>query len=274
MGQVANAPAFIYGTAWKEARTEALMAAALVAGFRAIDTANQRKHYFEAGVGAAVRASGLPREALWIQSKFTHQDGQDERLPYDAQTPIATQVEQSFVGSLEHLGVTYLDSLVLHGPSTRTGLAAGDVEAWCAMEAIHARGGARQVGISNVTAEQVEALVALTRVPIAYVQNRCYASKGWDAEVRERCRRHGITYQGFSLLTANKAALVRPVVDAIMQRTGHTREQLVFAFACQVGMVPLTGTSSTQHLEEDLAALAIELAPADVQTLERIGLDT
>ena len=73
-------PRFIYGTAWKEDRTESLVRLALDAGFRAIDTANQRKHYFEAGVGAAIKS--VPRGELWLQSKFTYARGQDHRRPY------------------------------------------------------------------------------------------------------------------------------------------------------------------------------------------------
>ena len=102
-------PGFLYGTAWKEERTEALTRLALEAGFRGIDTANQRRHYFEAGVGAAVAgaiAGGLVRrDDLFLQTKFTHLRGQDHRLPYDPDADPATQVRQSFSSSLEHLGV-------------------------------------------------------------------------------------------------------------------------------------------------------------------------
>lgn len=265
--------ALIYGTAWKEARTADCVTAALRAGFRAIDTANQRKHYVEAAVGDAVAASGLAREALWLQTKFTHRAGQDERLPYDGTAPVATQVEQSLESSLAHLRTTYVDSLVLHGPSLRVGLAAEDVEAWRAMEGLARRGVAHQLGASNVTAEQVRALVAVASEPIAWVQNRCYANRGWDAEVRAVCRTHGIAYQGFSLLTANRTVLVRPIVDAIMMRTGHTREQLVFAFARQQGIHALTGTTSADHMRDDLASTAIELDVNDLAVLEAIGRD-
>src|SRR5216117_2073776 len=91
-------PDFLYGTAWKEDRTPALTELALDAGFRGIDTANQRRHYFEAGVGealAAAFAAGLARDDLFLQTKFTYAGGQDHRLPYDPRAPLATQVEQS-----------------------------------------------------------------------------------------------------------------------------------------------------------------------------------
>src|SRR5438874_9695478 len=99
-------PAFLYGTAWKEDQTRPLTELAIKQGFRGIDTANQRRHYHEAAVGQAVAAAiagGLvTRDELFLQTKFTFRNGQDHRLPYDPQAPIATQVEQSFASSLEH----------------------------------------------------------------------------------------------------------------------------------------------------------------------------
>jgi len=131
-------PTLVYGTAWKEGETARLATMAIDAGFRGIDTANQRRHYFEAGVGealaSALAAGRLKREDVFLQTKFTYVDGQDHRLPYDPRAPLATQVGQSFASSLQHLGVDYLDSFVLHGPSTSRGLTAGDWETWQAME--------------------------------------------------------------------------------------------------------------------------------------------
>src|SRR6266581_3198923 len=115
-------PEFLYGTAWKEERTAALTELALRMGFRGIDTANQRKHYFEAGVGeglaAACRAGIVTRDDLFLQTKFTYQRGQDHRLPYDPAARLAVQVAQSVASSLEHLGTDHVDSFVLHRPSS------------------------------------------------------------------------------------------------------------------------------------------------------------
>src|SRR5262245_7012343 len=86
-------PRFIYGTAWKEDRTQELTELALGQGFRGIDTANQRRHYHEAAVGRAVAAVAerglLTRDELFLQTKFTFRRGQDHRLPYDPAAPIA-----------------------------------------------------------------------------------------------------------------------------------------------------------------------------------------
>ncbi|HTR51796.1 MAG TPA: aldo/keto reductase [Kofleriaceae bacterium] len=246
-------PALLYGTAWKEDATEACVTAALAAGFRGIDTANQRKHYFEAGVGRAIAASGVPRAELFVQTKFTFRDGQDDRLPYDERAPIAEQVAQSFASSLEHLGLDTIDSLVLHGPSRADGLGPDDREAWRAMEQLARANQVRLIGISNATARQVGDLVALAQIAPAFVQNRCYAARGWDRDVRAVCAGNGLVYQGFSLLTANRQVLAHPGVRAIAAHHGATPAQIVFRFAQQLGMLPLTGTRDPVHMREDLA---------------------
>jgi diketogulonate reductase-like aldo/keto reductase len=268
-------PSFLYGTAWKEEVTEALVVSALAAGFRGIDTANQRKHYFEEGVGRALtrkfRDRTIRREELFIQSKFTFRDGQDHRLPYDPRAPVAEQVVQSFRSSLAHLGVDALDSLVLHGPSQRNGLARADGEAWRAMEALADQGRVALLGISNVTPRQVKELIELARVPPAFVQNRCYAERGWDREVRTLCNQQGILYQGFSLLTANRDVLARASVRAIATRHGKTPAQIVFRYAQQVGMLPITGTSDPTHMKQDLDICEFELSEPELAIIDAAG---
>jgi len=250
-------PAMMYGTAWKEEATESITLGALATGFRAIDTANQRKHYDEAGVGRAIARAKIPRDELFVQTKFTHLAGQDHRLPYDAAAPVAEQVAQSFASSLAHLGVERIDSLILHGPSQRDGLGDADRAAWRAIEALAEAGRVGLIGISNVTAAQVDELIGFARVAPAFVQNRCYAARGWDRAIRARCAAHGVVYQAFSLLTANRDVLVHRGVRAIAHRHGKTPAQVVFAFARQVGMLPLTGTRSPQHMREDLEDVAL-----------------
>lgn len=267
-------PSFFYGTAWKEEATEELAYAALTAGFRGIDTANQRRHYHEEGVGRAVArklAEGLPRESLFLQTKFTYREGQDDRLPYDPAAPLATQVAQSFESSLAHLNVTTLDSLLLHGPSQRDALGAADREVWAAMERLADAGRVRYLGISNATAHQVEELVALARVPPAFVQNRCYAARGWDLAVRQVCATHGLRYQAFSLLTANGPVGAHPEVRAIARRHHKSPAEVIFRFAQQVGMIPLTGTSTPDRMRIDLAVEQFSLDEAEIATMQEAG---
>jgi diketogulonate reductase-like aldo/keto reductase len=251
-------PSFLYGTAWKEDETERLVRLAIEAGFRGIDTANQRKHYFEAGAGAAVagaiRDGLVSRDELFLQTKFTYAVGQDRRLPYDPNADPATQVRQSFASSLEHLEVESIDSFVLHGPGRH------DREVWRAMESLPVR----FLGVSNVTLGQLEALFLFANVKPSFVQNRCYARTRWDADVRAFCRANAIVYQGFSLLTANLAELRSAPFREIVARVGRTPAQIVFRFAQQVGMLPLTGTTDPAHMREDLAIDDFELADEDV----------
>lgn len=272
--QSVTVPAFLYGTAWKEEKTEELTRLALTAGFRGIDTANQRRHYVEAAVGRAVKeatAAGMDRSQLFLQTKFTYAAGQDHRLPYDPAQDFATQVRQSFESSLEHLRTEYVDSYVLHGPSSRRGFGAVDWEVWRAMEAIHQEGKARLLGVSNVSLEQLATLHREAVVKPAFVQNRCFASTGWDRDVRRFCAAHDVVYQGFSLLTANERVLAASAVRRIAERAGITPEQVVFRFALQVGMLPLTGTSDARHMEQDLATLDLALNDAEVGAIERIA---
>jgi len=254
--QGVQVPRLSYGTAWKEDTTAALTRVAIATGFRGIDTANQRRHYHEAAVGegvhAALAAAGLKRDDLFLQTKFTQAAGQDHRLPYDPGAPLATQVAQSFASSLEHLKVARVDSYVLHGPSTGRGLTDDDWEIWGAMERLHAAGGTRLLGVSNVNLGQLQGLCAGASVRPAIVQNRCFAARGWDRAVRAFCDEQGILYQGFSLLTANPEVLRHPRVLALAARLGTTVPQIVFRFALQVGMIALTGTTSSRHMAEDL----------------------
>jgi diketogulonate reductase-like aldo/keto reductase len=268
-------PRFLYGTAWKEEQTQRLTELALRQGFRGIDTANQRRHYHEAAVGQAIVgavASGLVRrEDLFLQTKFTFRRGQDHRLPYDSHAPVRSQVEQSFASSLAHLGTEVIDSYLLHGPTQRSGLAAADWEAWRAMEAVYDGGRARLLGVSNVTLEQLELLCQRARVRPRFVQNRCYASRGWDRRVREFCAANGIVYQGFSLLTANRDVLARPELIRIAQHHGRTVSQVVFRFALDVGMVPLTGTTDGGHMREDLEVFDFRLRSEEVERIEGLA---
>jgi len=211
------------------------------------------------------------REELFLQTKFTYRNGQDHRLPYDPDAPFAIQVRQSFASSLEHLQVEALDSYVLHGPSRGRGLAPADHEVWRTMEVLHGEGKTRFLGISNVALDQLEELCAFAKVRPAFVQNRCYARTGWDAEVRRFCRDRGIVYQGFSLLTANSGALRSARFREIVARTGATPAQVVFRFALQVGMLPLTGTTDPDHMREDLAAAKVVLTEEDVAAIEKIS---
>jgi diketogulonate reductase-like aldo/keto reductase len=272
---VPGVPEFIYGTAWKEDRTAGLVELALRARFRAIDTANQRRHYFEAGVGeglaAAYRAGVVTRAELFLQTKFTYQRGQDHRLPYDPSSSLAVQVAQSLDSSLEHLGTDYVNSFVLHGPASNYEWTEADAEVWGAMRKERDAGRARLLGVSNVSLHHLEQLQAAGSDLPAFVQNRCFARMGWDRDVRRFCAERKMIYQGFSLLTANQEVVHHPPFVALAKKLDATPAQLVFSFARAVGMLPLTGTSSAEHMGQDLASLHIVLRPEIVGAIESIA---
>jgi diketogulonate reductase-like aldo/keto reductase len=267
-------PDFLYGTAWKEDRTPALTELALRMGFRGIDTANQRRHYFEAGVGqglaAAYRAGVVTRADLFLQTKFTYQHGQDHRLPYDPAADLSTQVTQSMASSLEHLGTDHVDSYVMHGPVSGYGWTDDDGEVWAAMAKERDAGRTRLLGVSNVSLRHLQGMVAVRAETPGFVQNRCFARLGWDRDVRSFCRGRKIVYQGFSLLTANPEVLHHRLVAGIAARRKVTPAQVVFRFAQAIGMLPLTGTSSAEHMKQDLASHDLSLSPDEVRAIESL----
>ncbi len=269
-------PPFMYGTAWKKDQTARLVETAIDSGFAAIDTANQLIHYQEALVGEALLTlakKGVKRESLFLQTKFTSVSGQDHRTPYDQSADLPTQVQQSFESSLEHLHTDFLDSYVLHGPYSRWGLNQSDWDVWGRMEAYYQVGQAKMIGISNVQADQLSELCEKASVKPMVVQNRCYAVMGWDKKVRDICKSQGIIYQGFSLLTANQDVLRDPQIWDIAKRVEANPLQVIFRFALQIGMLPLTGTTNETHMKDDLASLTqFDLSPEDLQTIESIAI--
>ncbi|UCH89653.1 MAG: aldo/keto reductase [Thermoplasmata archaeon] len=269
-------PGFIYGTAWKEDDTERLTFTALKEGFMGVDTANQRRHYVEAMVGSAVarilKEEIRRREELFIQTKFTYADGQDHRIPYDKLADYPDQVRQSFKSSLEHLQVERIDSYILHGPYSNIGITDIDWKVWREMEAIYREEKTRYLGVSNVNFDHLKDLFKGAKVKPTFVQNRCFAQLGWDIKVRSFCKQNNIIYQGFSLLTANSFVLSDSEVLRIAQRVDKTPAQVIFRFAIQVGMIPLTGTTNLTHMKQDLECMNFSLSDDEVHYIEKIAL--
>lgn len=263
-------PKLIYGTAWKKERTENLVLKALLAGFRGIDTACQPKHYEEPLVGAALQhlhSLGIGREALFLQTKFTPLDGQDpDRVPYDKQAPVEEQVAQSFAASLQNLQTKYVDCWILHSPVAPFGELK---KVWRTMEAVYATGGTRQLGISNCYyLDYLKQLYALADVKPAVVQNRFYRNTGYDVPLRQWCTEHGIIYQSFWTLTANPHLLNSKTVQTLAAKYHKTAPQIFFRYLSQIGIVPLTGTCSEQHMKEDLESFDIELTGEDIKSMD------
>ncbi len=261
--QGVRVPTMLYGTAWKEDATYGLVKDALAAGFLGIDTANQRKHYHEAEAGRALAECAGD---VFVQTKFTYRRGQDERLPYDPSASLSEQVRQSFASSQQHLGRRVVDAYLLHGPELDQAWSAGDAEVWRAMEALHDQGLVRLIGVSNVRPVHLRGLLSAARVRPAFVQNRCYAKQGFDRDVRELCAAEGIRYQGFSLLTANRDLWGHKALHPVARRLSVTPAQVVLRYALSIGILPLTGTTDTAHMRQDLGYPSLVLT-SDEQAL-------
>ncbi|KAH7366872.1 aldo/keto reductase [Plectosphaerella cucumerina] len=272
-------PRLVYGTAWKEGRSSALVTTALSTGFRGVDTAAQPRHYREDLVGAGIRAflaspAAVARENLYIQTKFTPSQAPGPGVPYDLSAPIEDQVASSIASSLRNLAAgdenshddVYLDCVVLHSPLPS---AAETLAAWRALET-HVPHPVRRLGISNVSLAELERLHAEAVVKPSVVQNRFYprdqGGGGYAAGVRKFCEENGIVFQSFWTLTGNPALagwrVVGDVVDALGGRV--EKEVAVYALVMALGRVcVLDGTTREEGMKGDLEGLEVLAAWAE-----------
>lgn len=267
-----RSPRILYGTAWKKERTARLVTTALETGFRGIDTACQPKHYDEPGVGAGIAAAlgpKLTRADLYLQTKYTPIGGHDpQRIPYDPCAPIPEQVRESCEVSLRNLGTDYLDCLILHSPLPTL---RQTFEAWYAMESLVKGGRVRQLGISNCySLELLQALSEGAHVEPAVVQNRFHAQTGYDRDIRAWCRQRGIIYQSFWTLTANPHVLASRTVRTLAAKHHRTAPQILFRYLTQIEVVPLAGTSSVQHMREDLEIFEFALSDEELAAMDAL----
>ncbi|KAF9632266.1 putative aldo-keto reductase protein [Lasiodiplodia theobromae] len=260
-----GSPAFIYGTAWKKDASAKLVADALAAGFVAVDTAAQPRHYQEHLVGAGIRdalkANGLAREQIYVQTKFTSPAGQDlNNMPYSPEDPIATQVHTSVKSSLLNLrptddesgsGASYIDCLLLHSPLPNI---RQTLEAWRTLET-YVPHKIRHLGISNVSQPILEVLYRSSTVKPAVVQNRFYAATSYDVSLREFCRENGIVYESFWTLTGNPQLLQSTPVFMLAQFAGVSAEVALYALVMAVDVVVLNGTTNADRMKEDLEGI-------------------
>lgn len=272
IANLAPLPNLLYGTAWKKEHTAELVIKAYYSGFRGFDTACQPRHYSEPGVGEGLRSLrdlGVDRRGYYLQSKYSPIVAHDpESVPYDPKASIYEQVLQSFAVSLENLATDYLDGLILHSPLPTF---EETVEAWTAMEKIHSQEGAMRLGISNCyDLALLQHLYNEANIKPVLVQNRFYQNSGYDLELRHWCRERDITYQSFWTLTANPHLLEHPQLLWLARRYGKTPAQVLFCYLHQRGVVPLTGTTSKQHMQEDLAGFERPFANNELEQLDRL----
>jgi diketogulonate reductase-like aldo/keto reductase len=252
-------PFLMYGTAWKKEHTAMYVEQAVTAGFRFIDTACQPKHYNEKGVGAgwtaAAKKLGLDRSYLFLQTKFTPIGGQDpNRVPYDKKSPLEEQVQNSLKVSLTNLQTQYLDSLVLHSPLDTLD---DTLRVWRQFEDFVDSGKVLRLGISNCyDYHTFTSLYEQARIKPSILQNRFYKDSNFDTELRVFCKANNIWYQSFWTLTASRDALDLPSVKELAASKALTAQGLMYAFLMSLGYPkPLSGTTSLQHMAEDVALM-------------------
>ena len=193
-------PAFLYGTAWKEDRTSSLTERALRAGFRGIDTANQRKHLEAAageGLSAAYNAGIVTRQ----KSSFRRSSRTNAGRITGCLTILKRPSEHR---SHSHWQVLWIISALTMWTATFCTAcspyewAEADSEVWNAMRKERDAGRIHLIGVSNVSLGHLEQMKAIGLELPAFVQNRCFARLGWDRDIRSFCGAHEITYQGFA----------------------------------------------------------------------------
>ncbi|KAG5641849.1 hypothetical protein DXG03_004108 [Asterophora parasitica] len=179
-------------------------------------------------------------------------------LPYNPADSITEQIASSFQNSLTNLKTTYLDSYLLHSPCRTL---EQTLEAWRALIALQNEGKVRMIGICN--AYDVSLLHALSRErQVQAVQNRWYEENDWDASVHSYCRANDVMYQSFWTLTGSPSLLTHPTLLELAAAAACTPAQVVYKIAQLEGIVPLSGTTSTLHMQQDITVNEIEL-PAE-----------
>ena len=231
---------------------EAVVATALEAGYRHLDTASFYAN--EAGVGRALRASGLPRDDVFLTTKVWNTDhGHDETL-------------RAFDASLEALGTDHVDLYLIHWPAPRQDRW---VETYRALERIAAEGRARSIGVSNFQVHHLERLLAETGVVPAINQVEVHP---WlqQHEVRAFDDRHGIVTEAWSPL-ARGLILDDPTLARVAAAHGVSTAQVVIRWHLQQGLVVIPKSVTPDRIRANLDVLGFELDASDLAAIA--GLD-
>lgn len=265
-------PNMIYGTAWKKENTTDLVFEALKQGFKGIDTACQPKHYREDLVGLGLLKAyeiGIKREDIFIQTKFTPIDGQDQsNMPYLQSDEIEVQVEKSFETSKKNLKTNFIDAYILHSP-VYPGSKLQRV--WQKMEEFYDKKEVGALGISNCyDLDTLKFLYENAKIKPSIIQNRFYAQSGYDKEIRVFCKQNNITYESFWSLSANPDILISEVLQNLINKYQRSAAEIFYRFLNHIEIVPLNGTTSTKHMMEDLKIGEFELLDREIEEITQL----
>lgn len=234
--------------------TTAAVTAALVAGYRSIDTASIYGN--EAGVGRALAESGIPRDELFITTKLWNSDqGFENTLA-------------AYEASLAALGLDYVDLYLIHWPAPADNLYP---ESWRAMEQLLADGRVRAIGVSNFEPEHLEHLAATAQIVPAVNQVELHPNLS-QVRVRGHNAAHGIVTEAWSPL-AQGGLLAHPVIVAIAARAGRTPAQVILRWHLQQGRVVIPKSVTPSRIAENLAVFDFELDAADLLRIDALNTD-
>jgi len=247
-------PLFGLGT-WAASGSEGRRAVlwALEAGYRLIDTASSYGN--ESEVGQAVRASGLPRDEIFITTKvWPAEFGYESTLG-------------AFEASRERLGVEQVDLYLIHWPGDDRRRRA---ESWRALEKLYADGRCRAIGVSNYeVADLAEILEAGEAGTVPAVDQVPFSPFRQQREVHAYCSLHGIRLEGYSPLTRG-SKLGHPAIRALAQAHGRTPAQIMLRWALQKEVVTIPKSVHKARILENAGVCDFTLSPKDIAALDAL----
>ena len=243
-------PALGLGTSpMGDGQAEATVAAALQAGYRLIDTAENYRN--EAGVGRGIRASGVDRDEVFVTTKF------NERWHGEA------EAQQAFANSAERLGLDRIDLLLIHWPNPRKDRY---VEAWRGLLKLLEDGKVRAIGVSNFKPAHLDRLLGETGVAPHVNQIELDPTHSRPEE-RAYHAAHGIVTESWSPIGAGGGLLADPTIVDLARRRSKTPAQIVLRWHVQLGLVPIPKTSKVERLSENKDVFDFELDEAEMDEL-------
>lgn len=225
---------------------------ALGLGYRLVDTAENYRN--EVGVGRGLRASGVPRDQVFLTTKFNREWHSVEGAA------------KAFEASAHRLGVDYLDLLLIHWPNPDQDRY---VEAWQGLAALLEAGKVRAIGTSNFKPPQLERIITETGVvpDVNQIQLSPHATR---ASSRDYANAHGIVVESWSPLGKGGDLLREGPVTAAAERLGKTPGQVVLRWHIQHGLVAIPKTKTDSRLEENLAVFDFSLSEDEMDALDAL----
>src|SRR3954453_7757077 len=225
--------------------TENSVRAALELGYRHIDTAQAYGN--EESVGRALRDSGVPREEVFITTKF-----------YPAQQDPEAEAQRS----LERLGVDFVDLYIIHWPQ------GGPTWAWPGMQGARERGYARSIGVSNFSTAEVDELLAVADTPPAVNQVQ-FSPFEYRRKLLEGCEERGVVVEAYSPLGTGRHLGEREVGE-IAGRLGRTPAQVLVRWCLQRDLVVLPKSTHRERIEENAQVFDFTLSDEDMAALDAL----